>query len=77
MGKPEDGPGRGGAQETQRQGQKRTGRRREGESGVELPETEHSGGGVLLIVRRTRRRRSSAIWPPTLHTRSQFIPHRT
>lgn len=53
MEKPEDEPGRGGAQETQRQGQKRTGRRREGESGVELTETEHSGGGVLLLVRWT------------------------
>ena len=74
MEKPEDGPGRGGAQETQRQGQKKTGRRREGESGVELTETEHSGGGVLLLVRWTRRRRSSAIWPPTLHTRSVYSP---
>ena len=45
MEKPEDGPGRGGAQETQRQGQKRTGRRREGEWGVDPTETEHSGGG--------------------------------
>lgn len=35
------------------------------------------GEGVFLLFRWARRQRSSATWPPTLHTRSQFIPHRT